>query len=330
MSPWEAPTAVSVAVNRFGGRARLRWSAMRRNSERGQMLVIITILLPVLLGALALGVDVSVFYFEWAELQKAADASALAGAGYLPGNPDRALETAQSYAEMNGIASSEITSITIGSGNSTLRVELSREVPYYFGRVLGLRQSPVVASATAAVSGAQSATGILPVGIDSRTSYTFGQPITLMQAGPNSSYGPGNWGALALGEPGASTFESNVINGYDGTVNAGALVATQTGEMEGPTTSAFQTRIDSGQCGFPDGSYENHSLNDPRAVTVPIVNFSDINGKSQVPVEGFARIWLVGVDQHSDITAIFLQEIVAGGSPGGTSQYGGYEAVLIQ
>ncbi len=301
---------------------------MRSERERGQMLVIITVLLPVLLGALALGVDVSVFYFEWAQLQKAADASALAGAGYLPGNPDRGVETAESYAEMNGVNEDEIVSVTAGSDNSTLTVELSREVPYYFGRILGLTQTRVVASATAEVEGTRSATGILPVGIDSQTSYTFGQQISLIFSA--SSYGPGNWGGLALGEPGASTFENNVIDGYGGSVSVGQMVTTQTGEMVGPTLTAFQTRIDSGESAYPDATCEDHSLNDPRAVTVPIVNYANINGSSQVPVVGFARLWLVSIDSHLDVQAIFLQETAAGGSPGGSSAYGAYQAVLIQ
>ncbi len=291
-------------------------------------MVILAVLLPVVIGSVALGTDLSVFYFEWAQLQKAADAAALAGAGYLPGNPSRALETADKYAKLNGIAAGEISSVVVGSDDTTLSIKLTRSVPYYFGRILGLTEGPVVATATAAVRGASGASGILPVGIDSRTDYTFGQQITLFDS--SSSYGPGNWGALALGQGGASTFAENIADGYSGTVNVGDLIATQTGVMNGPTQTAFNSRITSGQDEFPDATYSNHSLDDPRAVTVPIVDFADINGKSQVPVEGFARIWLVGVNQKLDVTAIFLQETVPGGQPGGSIAYGGYQAVLIK
>lgn len=292
------------------------------------MMVILAVLLPVLIGSIALGTDLSVFYFEWAQLQKAADAAALAGAGYLPGNPSRALQTADKYAKLNGIAADEISSVVVGSDDTTLSIKLIRSVPYYFGRILGLTESPVVATATAAVRGASGATGVLPVGIDSRTDYTFGQQITLFDS--SSPYGPGNWGALALGQGGASTFAQNVMDGYSGTVNVGDLITTQTGVIKGPTQTAFNSRITSGQEEFPDGTYSNHSLDDPRAVTVPIVDFAGINGNSQVPVEGFARIWLVSVDQKLDVTAIFLQETVPGGQPEGATSYGGYQAVLIK
>lgn len=292
------------------------------------MLVILAVLLPVVLGSLALGTDLSVFYFEWAQLQKAADAAALAGAGYLPGNPSRAVTTAEDYARLNGVASSEISSVVLGSDDTTLSVTLTRSVSYYFGRVLGLTASPVVASATAAVHGASAASGVLPMGIDARTDYIFGQQITLFSSA--SSYGAGNWGALALGAAGASTFEQNVVNGYSGTVSVGQLVTTQTGVMSGPTATAFSSRITLGEDEFPDGTYSNHSLNDPRAVTVPIVDFAGINGNSQVPVEGFARIWLVGIDQKLNVTAVFLQEVVSGGAPGGSVSYGGYKVVLAK
>ena len=53
--------------------------------SKGQMLALFTIILPVLLGAMALGADFSVIYFNWSMVQKAADAAALAGASQLTG-----------------------------------------------------------------------------------------------------------------------------------------------------------------------------------------------------------------------------------------------------
>jgi len=60
---------------------------MNRHSRfsNGQMLVLLTLILPVLLGAMALGADFSIIYFNWALVQKAADAAALAGASQLTG-----------------------------------------------------------------------------------------------------------------------------------------------------------------------------------------------------------------------------------------------------
>jgi len=52
-------------------------------------MVILAVVLPTLLGAMALCADVAVFYFNWANLQKAADSAALAGAHYLPNDTAR-------------------------------------------------------------------------------------------------------------------------------------------------------------------------------------------------------------------------------------------------
>jgi uncharacterized membrane protein len=52
-------------------------------SYRGQIAVVTTFAIATLLGAMALGTDVAVMYFNWVQLQKGADAAALAGAFYL-------------------------------------------------------------------------------------------------------------------------------------------------------------------------------------------------------------------------------------------------------
>jgi putative Flp pilus-assembly TadE/G-like protein len=51
--------------------------------RKGQMAVVMTLAIATLLGAMALSTDVGVMYYNWMQLQKAADASALAGATYF-------------------------------------------------------------------------------------------------------------------------------------------------------------------------------------------------------------------------------------------------------
>lgn len=295
-------------------------------------MVLLAVMLPALLGATALSVDIALFYFEWAVLQKAADAAALAGASQLPANPTQAISTASSYATTNGVTSAEITSVTVGATNQTVTVTLTRNVPYYFGRLVGLTQSPVMASATAGVVTSGAAFGMVPVGIDSRTTYTYGQPITLFQGNnPPGTWGPGNWGALSLGGSGADNFANNVINGYQGTVSVGDLITTETGQMTGPVKTSFDTRISMGEASDPSGTFSSHTLGDVRVATVPMVNFANINGNSQVPVVGFAEVWLTSVDNKLDINAVFIQQISQGGRPNaGATNYGAYHPVLMR
>ena len=61
----------------------------------------ITLALATLIGVMAMGTDFAVLYYNWVQLQTAADAPAPAGAGYLPTDTDKASSTAISYAEKN-------------------------------------------------------------------------------------------------------------------------------------------------------------------------------------------------------------------------------------
>jgi Putative Flp pilus-assembly TadE/G-like len=51
--------------------------------RNGQMAVVMTLAIVTLLGAMALGTDIAVMYYTHMQLQKGADAAALAGANYL-------------------------------------------------------------------------------------------------------------------------------------------------------------------------------------------------------------------------------------------------------
>jgi uncharacterized membrane protein len=126
-------------------------TSMVRRYQRGQMIIVVAITATALVGAIALFTDVAVMYFNWMELQKAADAAAAAGANYLPEQPDIAASEANSYASSNGIQPSEIVSTVINNNNTQITIKLQRTVPYYFASVLGLISGPVAAGATASV-----------------------------------------------------------------------------------------------------------------------------------------------------------------------------------
>src|SRR5579862_10021972 len=91
-------------------------------NSRGQVAVLYAGIAAILIGAIALGSDVAVMYVNWEQMQKTADAAAIAGANYLAGytfegtpasgcatEPDAAQTAACTYAVDNGIAVSNIT-----------------------------------------------------------------------------------------------------------------------------------------------------------------------------------------------------------------------------
>jgi putative Tad-like protein involved in Flp pilus assembly len=125
---------------------------------KAQIAVVMTLAIVTLIGVMALGTDVAVLYYNWVQLQKAADAAALAGAGYLPNDPDKASSTAINYAEKNGIAAGEIGALNCSGSacNPTFNsptnptqilITVHRTVPYYFARVLGLQNATIQAVA---------------------------------------------------------------------------------------------------------------------------------------------------------------------------------------
>ena len=77
-----------------------------KNCQRGAVIVLFALLLPVLFGFMGLSIDVGLAYVEKGKVQDIADSAALAGAAHLADEGDRldAIEAAvKEYVEANGI-----------------------------------------------------------------------------------------------------------------------------------------------------------------------------------------------------------------------------------
>jgi hypothetical protein len=287
----------------------------RNRFLKGQIAVIMTLIMATLLGAMALGVDVGVLYYNWVLLQKAADSAVLSGALYLTGDQssDSKVESAVTQVVMaNGVTSSEIVAgPTVGADQYSVSVKLQRTVPYFFGKVLGLNQGLVSVYSAAKLAPTSAPKGIRPVGLECPTgswnsngncngSYNQSTVYSLNFKGSTQSgtlWAPGNWGALALGQGGTSTFEQNVTYGYNGLVplNGQLSVDTQTGDgAPRHFDQAFQAQL-------PCGSWSCAASSPPagvdpsnaQVILVPVVDFNGQAGKSTLPVEGFAEMFVV-------------------------------------
>jgi Flp pilus assembly protein TadG len=297
-----------------------------RIARRGQILVMLTILIPVLLGVVAMGVDITVFYWTWAEMHAAADAAVLAGSASLPDSPSLASAAAIAYAKSNGMIASEIAAPIVAGDKLSISITLTRVVPYYFGRVLGLTNSPVSVSATASLFTTGAASGALPIGLAVQTTYAFGQSITLHEG----QVGAGNWDALALGGTGGANFSNNLANGYPGTVNVGDMVSSETGVKTGPLSQGINTRVSNGINTDPGGTWSDHTLTDPRVVIAPVVDWTGCNGRCTVPVKGFAALWVTGAS-GSDLNVVFIGAVAQGSVPSQVAaNFGTYRAMLTQ
>jgi hypothetical protein len=221
---------------------------------------------------------------------------------------------------------SEIATPTVAANNLSISITLTRVVPYYFGRVLGLVSSPVVTSSTANLLNTGSASGALPIGLSIQTTYSFAQSITLHQGG----VGPGNWDGMAFGCTGGACFSNNLANGYAGTVTVGDILASEPGIKSGPISAGINARVSAGQSADPCGTWSDHTLTDPRVVIVPVVDWTGCGGRCSVPVDGFAAVWITGAN-GSDINVVFIEAVATGAVPSQTgANFGTYRAVLTQ
>lgn len=160
------------------------------------MLVLMGLLLPVLFAFTAVVVDIGYLYVTRRMLQNAVDAAALAGAQFLPEDPETARATANTYLANNIWATSpgslpgSVDSITITVGrkfvpNDIITVTANRQVSFVVGPLVGFAGFNAAATATAIVGSPVRADCPLPLGlIDQNGSapgmgYAFGEQVTL-------------------------------------------------------------------------------------------------------------------------------------------------------
>src|SRR5437762_7649576 len=135
--------------------------------DRGQTLVVVALLITMLFGFAGLAIDVAWYGLNLVRMQRAADAAALAGVVYLPGNPSGAITAALAEATKNGYVTGtggvSVVPRQDPINNRILDVTVQAPVQTYFARLLGT--SSIQGSRTAA------AEFVLPVPMGSPQDY---------------------------------------------------------------------------------------------------------------------------------------------------------------
>lgn len=152
---------------------RNRRSKPRGASERGAVLIHVAIMLVGLIAFSAFVLDYGIMWVSRAQIQTAADAGALAGALSLaydnptdqPGARAKAIATAQANSVFGGVPDVDPTDVTFppcppntpGLPDTCVKVDAFRNVargnqlPMFFGRLVGVNDQGVVATATAQI-----------------------------------------------------------------------------------------------------------------------------------------------------------------------------------
>lgn len=286
-------------------------------NEIGSAAVIFAICITVFVGISATVIDAGLIYVTKQKLVNAGDSAALAGAQELPYNTEEAENKAIQYAKSNGMKETEI-SVEIDDDNRTIKVSMERNVELFFAKFLGHDRSNIKSTSIAIVAPISGLDGVIPLGIK-HYDFNFGQEYTLKVGAGESDEG---WfGALALGGPGASTYENNLANGYSEIIKVGDIINIETGNISNPTKRAIDERIM--ECTHsPYCTAECFSRDCRRLIKLPIINIEDAR---KVRVIGFA-VFLVnevegqGVDNY--IKGEFIKTVMSGEIDSNLLDYG--------
>jgi hypothetical protein len=113
--------------------------SVRTRSERGYVMTMMVIMLPVLMGFMALAVDATYYFFRGVQIQRAADAAALAGVTRMPKYTE-AVSAGGEIAKRNGFIDGEddtvVTPSKIPRNNKRFKMTITdNNVGLFFGNV---------------------------------------------------------------------------------------------------------------------------------------------------------------------------------------------------
>jgi hypothetical protein len=126
---------------------------MRKDDDKGAALALVAASMVVLMGMAAFGSDLAWFYLNASRIQRAADAAALGGVIWLPGQPGTADSTALDIALRNGyddgLTDVEVLPAAVAGEPNKLQVTVRDVVPTFFAKVLGFDTMTISRTAVA-------------------------------------------------------------------------------------------------------------------------------------------------------------------------------------
>ncbi len=200
-------------------------SSLRR-AERGQVIFLTALLLPVLLGLTAIAVDVVGYADDKRNLQNAADAIALAAARDMCtpnpadcSNTSTALSAANAYAVSNNLDPSTMTVQFLG-GNTAPKVRVTITHPHSFSfmRILGVNSKDVSVVAASTKVSPGGIPGVVPFGVTQATinAAVPGTDVVLKYDASGGSVS-GNFGAIDVDGTGSPPYTADLQHGSPST-----------------------------------------------------------------------------------------------------------------
>lgn len=285
------------------------------SNKRGNSAVIFLAASILFIGGTAFVTDAGMLYLEKTQLQNGVDAIALAAIQEFRKGEGSMMDQVYHYADLNEVDPTKIQTI-ISSDKKSITVTASKTVDFYFAKIFDMSNAVVQARATAKAGAIIATDGIRPFAVEQQV-FEHGHSYTLKK-GAGDAY-TGNYGALALGGTGSTTYKNNLMYGYNVDLKIGDLVSigedfdTEPGNMSGPTYEGVRYLIDKDTHEHPD--LNNIEANCPRLITIPVIDSFDVEGRSTVKIMGFAKFFLDDVEYtggQTEISGRFVRALEEG------------------
>jgi hypothetical protein len=304
----------------------VRFGKKMFREQQGSTIILMGFSLMLLLTVVGLVIDGGTMYAAKSHLQKAANAAVLSGAQELTGQQP-VVENIINDILLHHHEEDSLTETDIEM-KSNVRVHLQKQVPLGFSRLFGKESVSVIVEAAAQIFPMSIASGAAPLGIDESIPLVYNKPYRLKVDMEGSD--TGFFGILALGGPGAKTYEENLKDGYSFDISIGDIIETETGKVEGKTRLGVQLRIDSDT--YPPGDYSHRDS--PRIILIPVYKpFEQTSNQlKKIEVTGFAYFYILEpMSEHdSEINGMFIERTGTGFAKPGTVDKGAFAIKLVE
>jgi hypothetical protein len=270
--------------------------------NRGQVFVIWTILIPVILLLLGFGIDLGLIISKKQKIQDATDLAVLSGVQYLPLNPLGANNLAMTIFRENYQKTPKKSTIKFSSSGNGLDAKFEDTISLYFMPLIGINTVDILGKAEALSAPMYQPNYVVPIGIFHTTPLVYGVPVSIY--GDLTDPIKGNFGLVdptnnrsMLTKDMEDWITGNYL-GERGWILPGNNITTKPGMSKGPVLKAFSDRIASGKT----------------IIICPIVDMTKVNGNSEVPLLGYAKFELISVGEKGvgsnklvEITGKFIE-----------------------
>lgn len=253
---------------------------MKRDSQKGTILIIGVILLPVFLAFACLSIDSWNLFLVRNQMQKAVDAAALAAVTSVykvsPGDTAEAVSNGLKIAELNNfINGTNQISVTVSippgdpygksptyaNDKNYARVQITQNAPLFFGAFIGISSATVQANAVAGPSSIVST--IVTLSTSGSGAYRMTGSSTVNTSGGSISVNSNSSTALTINGSSSITANSvNIVGGYSGAGTINATINTKASAVTDPFASlVMPTPSTCTYTGFSISGSKSHTLN---------------------------------------------------------------------